>query len=195
MLLVFAGLFSAVVTAFTIESYQWLEESPEEMTVALLRQMSQQMNGSVNNSNLSSPQPFEVTSSVIAINVLWFLSLIIALVDALFALLCKQWLREHDRPTHTATPEEALALRELRNKSLDQWHVSTFMAVLPILLEIALFLFLAGLLELLRVRHPLPFGLAAIVVAVAGLGYLVTTFLPGIDIIRQALQVSPDLMN
>ncbi|KAF8990451.1 hypothetical protein BDZ89DRAFT_1195172 [Hymenopellis radicata] len=27
-ILIFAGLFSAVVTAFTIESYQWLEADP-----------------------------------------------------------------------------------------------------------------------------------------------------------------------
>ncbi|EEB98286.1 hypothetical protein MPER_02234, partial [Moniliophthora perniciosa FA553] len=31
-LLVFAGLFSAVVTAFLIESYQWLSEDPADTT-------------------------------------------------------------------------------------------------------------------------------------------------------------------
>ncbi|EEB98005.1 hypothetical protein MPER_02568 [Moniliophthora perniciosa FA553] len=35
-LLVFAGLFSAVVTAFVIESYQWLDEDPADTTVTLL---------------------------------------------------------------------------------------------------------------------------------------------------------------
>ncbi|EEB99793.1 hypothetical protein MPER_00435, partial [Moniliophthora perniciosa FA553] len=38
-LLVFAGLFSAVVTAFAIESYQWLDEDPADTTVALLTQL------------------------------------------------------------------------------------------------------------------------------------------------------------
>ncbi|KAK1219163.1 hypothetical protein PQX77_018121 [Marasmius sp. AFHP31] len=185
-LLVFAGLFSAVVTAFTIESYQWLQEAPEDTTVALLRQISQQMNST----SVPEPDTFAVSSSDVAINVLWFLSLIIALVDALFALLCKQWLREHQRHTHTRTPDEALALRWLRNQSLEQWHVPTILASLPMLLELALFLFLAGLLELLRTRHPVPFTISTIVVAFAAIFYLGTTVIPVVDIVRQALQVT-----
>ncbi|KAK1219672.1 hypothetical protein PQX77_017623 [Marasmius sp. AFHP31] len=187
-LLVFAGLFSAVVTAFTIESYQWLQEAPEDTAVALLKQISQQMNGS--SISQSGPDDFTVSSSVIAINVLWFLSLIIALLDALFALLCKQWLREHRRHTHTRTPSEALALRWLRNQSLEKWHVPRILASLPMLLELALFLFLAGLLELLRTRHPVPFAIATIVVALAALFYFGTTIIPAVDIIRQARQVT-----
>ncbi|KAK1218134.1 hypothetical protein PQX77_019192 [Marasmius sp. AFHP31] len=188
-LLVFAGLFSAVVTAFTIESYQWLREAPEDTTVALLKQISQQMNGT----SVPEPDTFAVSSSDVAINVLWFLSLIIALVDALFALLCKQWLREHRRHTHTRTPDEALALRWLRNQSLEKWHVPKILASLPMLLELALFLFLAGLLELLRTRHPVPFSIAMIVVGFAVVFYSGTTIIPAIDITRQALQVTEDL--
>ncbi|KAK1221985.1 hypothetical protein PQX77_015193 [Marasmius sp. AFHP31] len=188
-LLVFAGLFSAVVTAFTIESYQWLQEAPEDTTVALLRQISQQMNGT----SVPAPDTFAVSSSDVAINVLWFLSLIIALVDALFALLCKQWLREHRRHTHTRTPSEALALRWLRHQSLEKWHVPKILASLPMLLELALFLFLAGLLELLRTRHPVPFSIATTVVGFAVVFYSGTTIIPAIDITRQALQVTGDL--
>ncbi|KAK1235712.1 hypothetical protein PQX77_001083 [Marasmius sp. AFHP31] len=188
-LLVFAGLFSAVVTAFTIESYQWLQEAPEDTTVALLRQISQQLNGT----SIPEPDTFAVSSSDVAINVLWFLSLITALVDALFALLCKQWLREHRRDTHTRTPAEALALRWLRNQGLEKWPVPTILASLPILLELALFLFLAGLLELLRMRHPVLFSIATIVVAFAAVFYLGTTIIPAVDIARQALQVTKEL--
>ncbi|KAK1219674.1 hypothetical protein PQX77_017625 [Marasmius sp. AFHP31] len=190
-LLVFAGLFSAVVTAFVIESYQWLQEAPEDTTVALLKQISQQLNNT--SEPVPEPDTFTVSSSVVAINVLWFLSLIIALVDALFALLCKQWLREHRRHTHTRTPSEALALRWLRNQSLEKWHVPTILASLPMLLEFALFLFLAGLLELLRTRHPVPFAIATIVVALTALFYFGTTIIPTVDIIRQARQVTEGL--
>ncbi|EJD48860.1 hypothetical protein AURDEDRAFT_60414, partial [Auricularia subglabra TFB-10046 SS5] len=38
-LLVFAGLFSAVVTAFTIESYQWLHDDSGDVSVQLLAQI------------------------------------------------------------------------------------------------------------------------------------------------------------
>ncbi|KAK1235154.1 hypothetical protein PQX77_001631 [Marasmius sp. AFHP31] len=190
-LLVFAGLFSAVVTAFTIESYKWLQEAPEDTTVTLLKQISQQLNGT----SVSDPDEFAVSSSVIAINVLWFLSLIIALVDALFALLCKQWLREHRRHTHTRTPSEALALRWLRNQSLEKWRVPTILAFLPMLLESALFLFLAGLLELLRTRHPALSTIATIVVALAAIFYFGTTIVPTVDILRQARQVTLTLSH
>ncbi|KAK1226138.1 hypothetical protein PQX77_010889 [Marasmius sp. AFHP31] len=188
-LLVFAGLFSTVVTAFTIESYQWLQEAPEDTTVTLLKQISQQMNGT----SVPEPDTFAVSSSDVAINVLWFLSLIIALVDALFALLCKQWLREHRRHTHTRTPDEALALRWLRQQSLEKWRVPAILASLPMLLELALFLFLAGLLVLLRTRHPVLFVIATIVVTFAAVCYFGTTIIPAVDIVRQALQVTEAL--
>ncbi|KAK1222676.1 hypothetical protein PQX77_014462 [Marasmius sp. AFHP31] len=188
-LLVFAGIFSAVVTAFTIESYQWLEEAPEDITIQLLRRISQQLDNS--GAVVPPPPPFELSTSVVRINVLWFLSLILSLGDALFALLCKQWLREHRQPTRTRTPQEALALLWVRKKSLDKWHVSTILSLLPLVLELALFLFLGGLVEFLRGRHPTLFVMAAFVLTVTSLFYLATTITPGLDIIRQALQVEP----
>ncbi|KAL0063625.1 hypothetical protein AAF712_009423 [Marasmius tenuissimus] len=189
-LLVFAGLFSAVVTAFTIESYQWLQEAPEDTTVTLLRQISRQLNDTT---TPTSREVFEVSPIVVRINILWFLSLIIALVDALFALLCKQWLREHRRFTHTRTPAELLTLSWLRNQSLQAWHIHTILASLPMLLELAVFLFLAGVLELLRDRHRVVFAIALGVVGFAGLFYLGTTVIPTVSIARQALQVTPQL--
>ncbi|KAF9260790.1 hypothetical protein L218DRAFT_559930 [Marasmius fiardii PR-910] len=187
-LLVFAGLFSAVVTAFTIESYQWLQEDPEDTTVVLLRQIVQQLSGQI----VESPQDFTPSSSAIRINTFWFLSLILALVDALFGLLCKQWIREHQRQINTRTPGQALALHWLRNQSFERWHVPTILASLPILLEIALFLFFAGLLDLLWTRQShIPFAIALSMVGVAVLFYLVTTVLPGVSIIRQVLQMHP----
>ncbi|EEB99992.1 hypothetical protein MPER_00173, partial [Moniliophthora perniciosa FA553] len=91
-LLVFAGLFSAVVTAFAIESYQWLDEDPADTTVALLTQLLLvQVNGSQPVS--FEPTPFKPDASSIRINIFWFLSLIFSLTSALFGLLCKQWAK------------------------------------------------------------------------------------------------------
>ncbi|KAL0577433.1 hypothetical protein V5O48_004543 [Marasmius crinis-equi] len=191
-LLVFAGLFSAVVTAFTTESYQWLSENPQNTAVTLLAQISQQINGTITPQIESS---FKASPSDVRINTFWFLSLIIALVDALFALLCKQWLREHQQPTHTSTPKEALALHWLRRESLDIWHVPTVFAALPILLELALFLFFAGLLELLWKCHAIPFIVATVVVGCSTLFYIGTTIMPSANIIRQVLQVTPTIRD
>ncbi|KAG7086087.1 hypothetical protein E1B28_003602 [Marasmius oreades] len=187
-LLVFAGLFSAIVTAFTIESSKRLEEDLQNTTVVLLRQLAhRQMSG------LSSPPPapFTPNPSDVRINTVWFLSLILALVYALFGLLCKQWVREHQRQTNTRTPGQALALHWLRNQSFARWHVPKILASLPILLEVALFLFFAGLLELLWNRHHVPFAIALAVVGFAVICYLTTTILPGLHIIRQVFQTHP----
>ncbi|EEB91245.1 hypothetical protein MPER_10429, partial [Moniliophthora perniciosa FA553] len=174
--LVFSGLFSAVVTAFLIESYQWLSEDPADTTVALLIQISAQLNGS--QSIPTERPPFEADSPSIRINCLWFLSLILSLTSALFGLLCKQWLREHHRDTQTRTPGEELALRQLRRESFEKWGVSSFLSALPILLEVALMLFFAGVLDLLWNRNRIPFVVCFVTVMVSTGLYFVTTALP-----------------
>ncbi|KAG7094529.1 hypothetical protein E1B28_005358 [Marasmius oreades] len=191
-LLVFAGLFSAVVTAFTVESYQWLEEDPADITVELLTQIVQQLSGQTPPPR-SPLQKFTPSASVVRINTFWFLSLTLALVDALFGLLCKQWVREHQRQTNTLTrtPGQALALRWLRYQSFERWHVPKILSSLPILLEMALFLFFAGLLELLWTRHHIPFTIALAILGLALLFYLLTTILPGLSMIRQVVRIHP----
>ncbi|KAG7100284.1 hypothetical protein E1B28_002057 [Marasmius oreades] len=200
-LLVFAGLFSAVVTAFTIESYKWLQEDPADTTsmllnttVMLLTQIVQQ--NTTNQFPIPSPPPTFIPSpSVVRINTFWFVSLTLALVDALFGLLCKQWLREHQRQTNTRTPGQALALRWLRHRSFEAWHVPTILASLPMLLEMSLFLFFAGLLELLWTRHAVPFAIALAVVGLAIMFYLTTTILPGLSIIQQVLRINSEFAS
>ncbi|KAF9255380.1 hypothetical protein L218DRAFT_1008629 [Marasmius fiardii PR-910] len=188
-LLVFAGLFSSVVTAFLIESYKWLQQDPSDTTIALLKELVQQGRGEPP----SPAQPFVVSSAALRINTFWFLSLTLALVDALFGILCKQWIRELERRTNTNTPEEALALHWLRHQSFKRWKVPAILSSLPILLEIALFLFFAGLLELLYTRHHLPFAFSLVVVGFAGVFYILTTMLPGLSIIYQVLRDHPSV--
>ncbi|KAK1216292.1 hypothetical protein PQX77_021079 [Marasmius sp. AFHP31] len=186
-LLVFAGLFSTIVAGFTIESSKWLEESPEDKTVALLVQISNQLS----NTTIPRPQIFKPSPSAVRINTMWFVSLIVALVNALLGLLCRQWLATHSAPMHRRSSEEALALHWLRHQSLKQWRARTFIAFLPVLLKLALFLFLGGLLEMLWTLHPVPFVFAASIVGIAGLVCQATTYMPAIDIIRQAIQITP----
>ncbi|ESK88822.1 hypothetical protein Moror_17100 [Moniliophthora roreri MCA 2997] len=168
-LLVFAGLFSAVVTALLLN-------------LALLLQISLQLNAS-QVIPLERP-PFQADSSSIRINCFWFLSLIFSLTSALFGLLCKQWIREHQRDTQTRTPGEALALRQLRRDSFEKWGVSSFLSALPILLEVALLLFFVGVLDLLWNRHRIPFALCFVAVTFSAGLYFVTTFLPTLTVPR-----------
>ncbi|KAK7037849.1 hypothetical protein VNI00_010810 [Paramarasmius palmivorus] len=181
-LLVFAGLFSAVVTAFLIESYQKLEEDPADKTVVLLEQLvSFQRNASQALAADPIP-PFQPDASTIRINCFWLLSLIFSLTSALFGLLCKQWVREFQRDTPTSTPAEALALRQLRRDSFEKWNVPAFLAALPILLEIALLFFFAGILDLLWGLHRIPFAISLVAVLLSAGLYSITTLLPTLTI-------------
>uniref|UniRef100_A0A0W0F5A4 DUF6535 domain-containing protein n=1 Tax=Moniliophthora roreri TaxID=221103 RepID=A0A0W0F5A4_MONRR len=182
-LLVFAGLFSAVVTAFVIESYQWLVEDPADTTVMLLTHLiAVQVNGSQSAS--FEPTQFKPDASSIRINVFWFLSLILSLTSALFGLLCKQWVREHQRDTTTRTPGEALALRQLRRDSFEKWGVSSFLSALPILLEVALLFFFVGVLDLLWNRHRVPFAVCFVATSFSAGLYFLTALLPTLMVPR-----------
>ncbi|KAK7030389.1 hypothetical protein VNI00_014133 [Paramarasmius palmivorus] len=176
-LLVFAGLFSAIVTAFAIESYQWLEEDPAETTVTLLLQISQQLANS-SSSQVAAIEPFEADPSSVRINCFWVLSLVLSLASSLFGLLCKQWLREHQRDTLTRTQAESLALLQLRRDSLERWGIASILSTLPILLEVSLLLFFAGLLDLLWNLNHTVFAIGMVSVGLSVGMYVITTILP-----------------
>ncbi|KAF9027307.1 hypothetical protein BDZ89DRAFT_952207, partial [Hymenopellis radicata] len=129
-ILIFAGLFSAVVTAFTIESYQWLEADPADTTNAILLHISEQLAGSQRAAY--TPTEFTLTSSVRRINVYWFLSLMFALTTAVLAILCKQWIREHHRELPAHSYQEEISLRQMRFESLRYWKVGGIIATLPL---------------------------------------------------------------
>ncbi|KAL0058907.1 hypothetical protein AAF712_014389 [Marasmius tenuissimus] len=182
-----AGLFSAVVTAFTVESFKSLSEDPSETTVTLLRQISQQIAASANGTGTTPEQPsseFEPSASDIRINTFWIVSLILSLTCSLFGLLCKQWFRHHQRAIPTRSRREAFTLRWVRNESLKRWHVPSIVAMLPLLIELALLLFFAGLLELVWMRHVIPFAFGLVVVGVAAAVFGATSVLPALTVLR-----------
>ncbi len=146
-----AGLFSAVLTAFLIESYQNLLEDPTTQSLLVLRQIALQTSsyslqaGMLNST--ASPfvgETFQPSAADIRVNVLWFASLLFSLVTASFGILVKQWLREF-LAAENPSPQARLRLRHLRYPQLVQWKVFEIAAVLPLLLQLALALFFAGL--------------------------------------------------
>lgn len=153
-----AGLFSAVVTAFSVQSYSLLQPNPVDRSVKILEQISLQLSSlSVNagfiNSTMSAiptiPSPkFEATTSAVAINILWFLSLTLALMASLFAILAQQWVR-HYTDIPLVTGSERARIRQNRFEALDRWFVPQIIANLAVLLQAALFVFFTGLVVLL----------------------------------------------
>lgn len=160
-----AGLFSAVLTAFSLESYQLLQPDPQETTVHLLTLLTQ---SSLSNITIPSPliPAFKPPSSAVRINTFWFASLVCALLSALLGILVKQWLREY-LSTGLTAPRDFVRLRHFRFAGLGAWRVPDIVAVLPLLLQIALVLFFGGLLDLLWTLHPVVAGITTALVALS----------------------------
>lgn len=150
-LLIFAGLFSTVLTAFLVEVYDDLQ--PDKMqslaSVPVLIDISKQLHaislGQVATpttvlSAMSTPSTLRVATTA-----LWALSLILSLGAALFGILAKQWVREYMRWTSIYPFQHALHIRYYRRRSLDRWHVEEAVVVVWMCLIFGLILFFFGL--------------------------------------------------
>jgi hypothetical protein len=150
----------------------------------LLAEISTKLNGNGLTRSLEEPLtlatgvvPFSAPISAIVINSLWFVSLVAALSSAFIGILVKQWLREYIR-TVSFTPLDSLSLRQLHYQALKDWGVVEIISFLPLLLQLSLVLFLAGLLYFLWTIHNVVAGILTIVVAVVFVFYTATTVLP-----------------
>lgn len=142
-------MYSAVLSAFTIESYQNLQPDTKDEIVFVLRHMATQsytFNAGFLNATAPIPDlpPFEPPLWAVRVNVLWFASLVFSLAAASLGMLVKQWLREFLAMEYTS-PQQRLRARQYREPSLKTWKVYEIAAVLPLLLQIALGLFFVGL--------------------------------------------------
>jgi hypothetical protein len=178
------------VTAFTIESQKKLQEDPNETTVLLLTKISAQLaNASNTTESLPAIESFSVTSPVVRVNICWFISLTLSLTTVLIGILCLQWLREFQR--RPSLPfKEALHLRQVRYDGLNKWHVPSILSALPLLLQAALILFFAGLLDFLISIHS---GVAIPVAVVVGLAFFflaATTILPALQSVSTSFHPS-----
>lgn len=103
------------------------------------------------------------------LNSLWFCSLIIALSTIAFGIQALQWLTEHDT-YYGLHPREALSVYEMRSKAFRNWRVPEFISLLPILVLIAILLFLVGLVDFLwasnKVAAPIAF-LAYVIIGIS----------------------------
>ncbi|KAJ3527246.1 hypothetical protein NM688_g8154 [Phlebia brevispora] len=155
-LLVFAGLFSSVLTTLVVESYQSLSPDKMDTVIELLGRIANQTAGytiSVNTVNSTIPAvttpPQSDTSSgppflLRRANQLWFSSLILTLTTASLAMLVKQWLREYLALDYTSSRERLRAC-QFRYPGLQHWFVFEIAGTLPLLLQFALGLFFLGM--------------------------------------------------
>ncbi|KAL1702526.1 hypothetical protein EV121DRAFT_173308, partial [Schizophyllum commune] len=187
--LVFAGLFSSAVTAFSIDAYKWIQDDPNERTARLLTQL---IAVTASQNGLAPPETIEEGPSIsgsvaIRLNAYWFLSLILALSSAVVGILCKQWLRRYERDlSRTRDVPEALGVRQMKYEGIIEWKIGAIVSSVPILLLCALVLFLVGIVELLLQLHRSIAVPAAIAVGAIVLFMLATTLLPLIQYATRA---------
>ncbi|KAG9115178.1 hypothetical protein FRC07_007553 [Ceratobasidium sp. 392] len=196
MLLLFAALFSAILTAFIIESKDLLQQDYAEASAALLLQIAQSqrrielgVQPSAADEPINNPS-FSPPTSARWINGIWFTSLALSLSAALIAMLGKEWLTAYlqSRPHHAYN--HAL-LRQSRFEGLDKWWALHIIALLPSLLHLSLLLFSAGLVVYL---WSLDESIACVVIGITGLTvafYMITAVLGAIyDYCPYVTQVS-----
>ncbi|SJL04778.1 uncharacterized protein ARMOST_08148 [Armillaria ostoyae] len=185
VLLVFAGLFSAVVTTFVVQTSQSLQADYAAMSASLLYETVLIQRAIANGSpvNSISPSPLNPTIAFVPattdvwVNGLWFTSLFLSLTTALVAVLVKQWLH-HYVALPSGTPRDRSFTRQFRYAGFQKWHVQVIIGLLPVLMHLALAIFLSGLVIFL---HPLRAALSWIICAGTILvytAYVVATILP-----------------
>ncbi|KAI8984840.1 hypothetical protein BD414DRAFT_380825, partial [Trametes punicea] len=153
--LVFAALFSAILTAFNVQSYQMLQPPTLDPVLGALQQISAQLSSfSTNPPFINSTHPaFKQTdattvpsplppASAIWLNALWFSSLVLSLSSASIGIMVKQWLNEYNSGISSGTSREAARIRQHRLNNLKRWRVAEIMTMIPILLQLSLALFL-----------------------------------------------------
>ncbi|TBU21321.1 hypothetical protein BD311DRAFT_772298 [Dichomitus squalens] len=188
-LLVYAGLFSAILTAFNVQSYILLQSSTPDPTLAVLQQISLQLNsfsvtppGTLVNSTHPitsfAPIPMALVETwAVWLNSLWFSALICSLASASVGILVKQWLHEYEAGI-SGTSLEIARLRQYRLNHLAKWRVAEIIAILPVLLQVSLALFLTGLLVLLWHLHPTVATITSTLIGVLLSFAMVTTVMP-----------------
>ncbi|KAG8822741.1 hypothetical protein FRC19_005330 [Serendipita sp. 401] len=144
-LLVFAGLFSAVVTAFILQIQQLLKEASQDRTNDLILILIKQFNASDYRPDINDN--FKPSGNAVAANVLFFSSLVVTLFAALAAILIKQWILSYDHRTKAGSTGQSIARARYRAwAALENAHILNIISAIPMLLHAGLFLFFGGLM-------------------------------------------------
>ncbi|KAH8831812.1 hypothetical protein DL96DRAFT_1524757, partial [Flagelloscypha sp. PMI_526] len=155
-LLIFASLFSAVITTLVVQTAQALPTDQSVITNHLLVDIATLLRANGNATVLAAIPPtsfgpdtstFKTTD--VWINGLFFASLSLSLATALLSVLAKQWLQAYTAVISGPAKEIAL-IRHLRFRGLEKWKMHEIIGTLPLILHASLALFFAGLVVFVR---------------------------------------------
>ena len=186
-----AGLFSAALTSFVVDSKQNLQANPTDKMVyyleqhsTILSQISQQIafiapQVSIPSTPPSPFPPFTPSASDIRINAFWFMALTFSLSAALLAILVQQWVRDYMHVFQRySDPQKSARMRQYLNEGSERWYMPIAAEAVPGLLHVSLFLFFVGLADsTLNINTTI--GLSTIIpIGICGLLYIFITLAP-----------------
>lgn len=187
--LVFAGLFSAVLTSFLGQSIQKLQPDPtqqsayyQNQSLAVLVHISQQIAaiGSQVSNSSTPPPPYlspKPSSSDILVNVCWLISLVCSLSAAFLAILIQQWVRSYMQVFQLYDhPLKRARFRQFFFEGAK--GMPALAEAVPGLIHLSLFLFFIGLGDsILNISTTV--GVTTIVpICFCGISYLYTVLAP-----------------
>jgi len=179
-LLVFTGLFSAIVGAFIIESYKKLSPDPGDETVDLLKQISRQLAGfNGTYPNLPIKEPPGPSTPIIVVNVMWLMSLVLSITSALFATLLQQWARRYiQMPEIPSSVTHRARVRSFLFRGTLKYNMRLAVEIVPTLLHLSVFLFFTGLVIFFFPIHKAAAIAVSVSVGLFAVIYFALTILP-----------------
>ncbi|KAF5333022.1 hypothetical protein D9758_017230 [Tetrapyrgos nigripes] len=152
-LLVFAALFSAVVTSFVISTVVNLQPDYTKITASLTREQNLLLRAAGNTTAQQSvPKTLvdldntDVSTKDLWINGLFFASLSLSLATALLSVLVKQWLQAYTLSLPTGNAQERAKICQFRYLGFEKWKVPEIIGLLPIILHASLGLFMSPIM-------------------------------------------------
>lgn len=144
-LLIFAALYSAVLTAFIVESMKLLREDATETTRDILLAITRQLAN--NSAPAYTPEPFVAPAWAVRVNQCLFLSISCSLASAMGSVLALQWVSRYDHRLNPSSPEQRALQRHFRRLGARKWNLGGIIASLPAIIFVALLLFFVGMAE------------------------------------------------
>ncbi|KAJ3885380.1 hypothetical protein GG344DRAFT_82772 [Lentinula edodes] len=183
-LLVFAALFSGIVTSFVIAAISALQPDYSHITAVLLVEQVQILRAAGNATAINDIpkstvdlQNVSVATDDLWINGLFLASLSLALATALLSVLVKQWLQAYSSILAGSAKHKAL-LRQFRYAGFEKWKVPEIVGILPLILHTSLALFLTGLSLYISELHSSLSWIVVTVTILAFAFYLRSLLLP-----------------
>ncbi|KAK0489230.1 hypothetical protein IW261DRAFT_1414600 [Armillaria novae-zelandiae] len=156
VLLVFAGLFSAVVTTIVAQTYQSLQADYAAMSTSLLFELILVQRAIANGSSVDTISASPLNPRIRLCS--YYHGCLVALPSG--------------------TPRDRSFTRQFRYAGFQKWHVQVIIGLLPVLMHLALAIFLVGLVLFLRPLRAALSWIICVATVLVYAAYVIATILP-----------------